>query len=157
MTCKLCSMIDEKKKTKIVYEDSDIVAFLSDNPSVVGHIIIAPKKHSPIFEAVDDPITGKLFNIANKISAAVFESIGAKGTNLIVHNGIAAGQEDPHFSINIISRRDDDGIIFDWPPKQLSEEEMATIELQMKEGLKEKPQISAEQPAPKEEKKDYFS
>ena len=35
--------------------------------------------------------------------------------------------------INIIPRRENDGMDFQWAPKQLNEEEMSTIELQIKE------------------------
>jgi histidine triad (HIT) family protein len=137
-------MITGKRKADIVYDDADIIAFLSDTPAVVGHIIIAPKRHSPIFEGLDDALTGKLFCAANRLSAAAFSAIGAKGTNLIVNNGLAAGQEIPHFCVNIISRQDGDGMIFDMMPKQLSEEEMAEVEIQLREGLKEKPRLKNE-------------
>ena len=146
MACTTCEVIEGKKKSFVVYEDPQAIAFLADDPAVVGHIVVAPKKHSPIFEGMDDSITAHLFRIANKVSAAVFESIGAKGTNIIIHNGVAAGQESPHFCVNIISRRDDDGLIFDWAPKQLSEEEMATTELQLKKGLEKKPKVEPTAP-----------
>jgi histidine triad (HIT) family protein len=132
MACEYCDIIDREKESANIYEDDKVVAFLSDQPATIGHIVVAPKKHSPIFEAIDDGIVEHLFKIVNKISIAVFEAIKCEGTNVIVQNGVEAGQEAPHFSVNIIPRKGDDGLLFEWAPKQLSEEEMATIELQLR-------------------------
>ena len=47
-------------------------------------------------------------------------------------NGVAAGQTVAHFMINVIPRREGDGINLEWQPKQLNEEEMSTVELKLK-------------------------
>ena len=143
MSCHICDIIKNSKRFPVLFEDQDVIAFLAEEPAVVGHIIIAPKVHVPLLETVDERILGKLFNVANKLSIAVFEGIGAKGTNILINNGISAGQDSAHFTVQIISRKDDDGLIFDWPPRQLSEEEMSTIELKLKEGISAKPKTVA--------------
>ena len=143
MTCNYCDIIEGKKEAAKIYEDNDVFAFLSPNPATIGHIVLIPKKHVPIIEALSDDVVSHLFNVANKISIAAFESLKIEGTNIIVQNGIEAGQEAPHFSLNIIPRKTGDGLMFEWPTKQLSEEEMATIELQLKEEL-DTPQIIEE-------------
>lgn len=153
MTCQICDEI-EKKNAPVLYEDADIIAFFPVEPAAVGHVVIAPKKHVPIFEAADDKLCARMFNLANMISAAVFDSIGAKGTNLLINNGPAAGQEQPHFCINIISRQENDHLNFEWMPKQMSEEEMASIELQMKTGLERPPHVEHDEsvnPSPADE------
>jgi diadenosine tetraphosphate (Ap4A) HIT family hydrolase len=139
-------MIEGKKEAAKVYEDDKVVAFLPSKPAGIGHILVVPKKHAPILETMSDDAVEHAFLVTNRISVAVFEAIKSEGTNIIVHNGIAAGQETPHFSINIITRREGDGLSFEWAPKQLGEEEMATVELQLKEEM--------QKPAPKEEKKE---
>jgi histidine triad (HIT) family protein len=145
MACKYCEIIEGKKGVAKLYEDDRVVAFLAGQPATIGHIVVAPKKHLPILEALDDDDVEHAFKIANKVSVAVFEAIKSEGTNIMIHNGIEAGQEVPHFSINIITRKTGDGLMFDWAPKQLDEQEMATIELQLKEEL-DKAEIPAEVP-----------
>ena len=142
MACQYCN------QKEVIYEDDKVVAFLPEMPAAAGHIIIVPKIHAPIMEAISDDILGYMSLIANKISIAVFESIKSEGTNMIIQNGVAAGQEVPHFSINIITRRSGDGLSFEWPTKHLDEEEMATVELQLKE------ELSKPSEKPKEEKKE---
>jgi len=144
MSCEYCETISGKNESAMLYSDDKLFAFLSPTPATIGHIIIAPKTHLPIMEALDDKTMEHVFNVANKISIALFESIKCEGTNLIVQNGPAAGQEAPHFSVNVIARRGGDGFVFDWAPKQLSEEEMATVELQLKEELAKAPEKKPE-------------
>src|SRR3989344_7843369 len=132
MTCQIC----EKIKGKNIYEDEKVIAFLEEKPMSLGHIALTTKEHFTIIEQVPDFIINHLFKIANKIGIAVFESLGALGTNILVNNGIPAGQEHPHFVINIIPRRQNDNINLRFKPKQLNEEEMSALELTLKEQTK---------------------
>jgi len=115
-----------------IFEDDKVVAMLELNPVAKGHIIVMPKEHYPIIEQVPDYIIDHLFRIVNKISIVLFEALKAQGTNILINNGIAAGQDTAHFSVNIIPRMQNDGINIQWNPKQLSEEEISTIELELK-------------------------
>jgi histidine triad (HIT) family protein len=131
--CIICNIVSGKVPSKKVYEDEDCLAVLDVNGANPGHSFIIPKEHHPILEKVPDQIVGKLFSIANKVSSAIFETLNIQGTNIFVSNGIAAGQKVAHFMINVIPRNENDKINLQWPPKQLSEEEMSTVELKLKE------------------------
>lgn len=128
--CEICEIIKSKKGK--LYEDSKVFAFLALKPAAAGHIIITSKEHHPILEQIPDLTAGELFAKANRISMAAFEAIGAEGTNLMMQNGIAAGQKHNHAILHIIPRRENDSLNLLWKPKQLSEEEMSTIELKVK-------------------------
>ena len=134
--CILCQIIEGKIPSEKIYEDSDILAVLDVNGANPGHTFVIPKEHYTILEQVPDFLVGKLFSIANKISSSLFEILEIQGTNLFVTNGVAAGQLAAHFMINVIPRKHNDGINITWQPKQLSEEEMSTVELQLKEAAK---------------------
>jgi len=123
-SCKHC---DEVKNGNKIFEDDKVVAVLDPNPVSLGHVIVMPKDHFPIIEQVPDYIVSHVFEIVNKISIHLFEALKLQGTNILVSNGIPAGQEQPHFAVNIIPRKQNDGIDFQWEPKQLSEEEMSTV------------------------------
>jgi diadenosine tetraphosphate (Ap4A) HIT family hydrolase len=135
MECKLCKIYENKELLNImkIYEDEICIVLLSKKPASLCHTIIYPKKHYTILEQVPDQEIAHIFNVCNNISRAMFESLNIQGTNIFVQNGLAAGQEEPHFCIHIISRQENDGIKLDWVPKQLTEEEMSTIELQYKQ------------------------
>lgn len=129
--CEFCEMIKQKKN--IIYEDDQIFVMHAPKPASIGHVLVLPKEHVMIIEQMHDYTVAEIFQKINKISTAVFESLGAHGTNIIVQNGVAAGQNCSHLMIHVIARREGDGIDFTWQPRQLSEEEMSTVELKLKE------------------------
>ncbi|MBW2984088.1 HIT domain-containing protein [Candidatus Woesearchaeota archaeon] len=130
--CILCQIISGKIPSKKIYEDEDALAILDINGANIGHCFIFPKKHYPIFEQVPDHEAANLFKVANAVSSSIFETLKIEGTNIFVSNGVAAGQTVAHFVINVIPRREGDGINLQWQPKQLNEEEMSTIEIKLK-------------------------
>lgn len=145
--CPICETV--KAKQGMLFEDEQIAVLLAPNPAVPGHVILVPKQHAAILEQVPDFIIGKLFDKANKVSISVFEALGAEGTNIMVNNGITAGQTINHFTVNVLPRRENDGLNFTWQPRQMSEEEMSTIELKIKDEAKSIGAFEKEKPKPK--------
>ena len=166
-TCIICQIAANRIPSKKIYEDELVLAVLDVNGANPGHCFVMPKNHYPIIEQVPDIEIGRLFQVSNKISSAIFESLGSQGTNIFVANGIPAGQTIAHFTVNVIPRKDNDGINLQWQPKQLSEEEMSTVELKLKEQTKnighfekeeKKPRVHAPKPASlSEEEEEYFT
>jgi len=134
--CILCQIIEGKIPSEKVYEDEYILAVLDINGANPGHTFVIPKEHYTILEQVPDFLVGKLFSIANRVSSCLFESLSMHGTNLLVANGIPAGQIAAHFMINVVPRNENDGINITWQPRKVSEEEMSTVEIQLKEAAK---------------------
>jgi len=152
MQCPICLVVEGKIASWKIYEDDKILAMLHDTPASIGHIIIVPKKHYNIIEQVPDYIVSHMMIVANKLSTAVFEGLNAHGTNIIINNGPDAQQTMPHFSVHIIPRRENDGLNFNWMPKQLTEEEISTVEIQLKEQTQKVGNFETEEKAPLEEK-----
>ena len=130
--CEYCSL---PAKGEVIINGKSIVAAMHPMASVKGQVIVVPKEHFTILEQIPDELLGELFNAANQASTAIFEALGVSGTNVFVENGTAAGQKVPHFSVNLVPRTDQDGLDFSWNPKQITEDEMSTAELQLKEHL----------------------
>lgn len=165
--CIICQIIAEKIPSKKIFEDDFAIAVLDVNGANPGHCFVMPKSHYQIIEQVPDAELGRLFQISNRISSAIFDCLGAQGTNIFVANGIPAGQTIAHFTINVVPRKENDGINLQWQPKQLSEEEMSTVEIKLKEQAKhighfEKEEKKQKIQAPKQavlsdEEEEYFS
>lgn len=134
--CPFCLMAEGKIEVRKVYEDDKCMAVLDINPANTGHAILFPKKHYPVLSQVDDKEVGHLFSIANKVATAIFEVVGAQGTNIIVSNGAAAGQRSPHLLINIIPRFTGDKVSIGWQPSKVSDEDMASIAAKASEKVK---------------------
>src|SRR3989338_11354367 len=133
MSCIICDAI---AGGNALYDDGAVVVLLDEHPAAAGQSIVTMRRHFSIIEQVPDALVGTLFSVANKVSTATFEALGAQGTNLLVSNGIAAGQEAAHALITVVPRMQGDGLLPKWKPKQLSEEEMSTVELMLKEQTK---------------------
>ena len=133
MKCDYCEIAKRKAKAEVVYEDSKVIAVVKDRAFLPGQISVFPKEHYTIIELVPDSLVDHLFKVVNKLGVAIFEGLGAQGTNIIVQNGTAAGQEVPHFCVDIVPRREGDGLNVHWKPTQLMEEEMDTAYLMLKE------------------------
>ena len=132
--CEYCDLIKQKKN--VLFENDNIYIMHSPTPATFGHILVLPKKHYLIIEQVPDYLVGELFKAANKVSTSIFEALKAQGTNIILENGVAAGQKHGHLMIHVIPRFQNDGLNLMWQAKQLGEEEMSTVELQLKESTK---------------------
>ena len=143
--CAYCEFSGEK-----LFEDSSVIAALPPNPLVPGHVVVFPKQHVQILEQAPDEVVARIFEIANKMSVAMFEGLRAQGTNLVLMNGLAAGQKVSHIAVDVVPRVKDDGLGFVWPSRKLSDEQMGLVELQVKEQVLELsaiPQSSSLQPA----------
>ncbi len=128
--CEHCEMA---LKGETIFEDDNRAFVQSRSPASRGHVLVIPKEHYTILEQIPDFLAGHLFNTANRVSTAIFEMLRVNGTNVIIENGIAAGQRVAHFAINIVPRSENDGIGFAWQPRQISDDEMSVAELQLKE------------------------
>ncbi len=146
MKCEYCEIAERQRN--LICSEQEVVAAVVENAAAPGHLMVFPRQHWPILEMVPEPILQKCIIIANKIGMAVFDSLGAQGTNLLVRNGIGAGQNVPHCALEIIPRRENDNLPLQWKPLQLMEEEMDTAFLQLKEQV-DKGFVTAE---PKAEK-----
>jgi len=133
MGCEYCELVQRQNKENIVYEDEKILVAVKDNIFTAGQITVFPKEHFTILEMVPEDILQKCFLMANKLSIAAFESLSCQGTNILIQNGVSAGQKTPHFGLEIIPRRENDGLNLQWPPKQLMEDEIETVFLMLKE------------------------
>jgi histidine triad (HIT) family protein len=120
MNCAVCDKIKEKKAL-IAYEDDNLIAVLPTKPAVPGHVKIMPKQHFIALEEMSDGLVEELFFLANIASSAVFEALKAHGTNIILN------ESESHLAVDVIPRKENDGLNFMWKPKQLSPAEMDDV------------------------------
>jgi len=118
----------EKLAQIALYEDDICVAVLSTKPMSVCHVIVIPKRQVTIMEQLPEDELAHIFDISNTISQAMFETLNIQGTNILIQNGVPAGQNDAQFSINIVARSQEDGVTLDWQPQELTPEEMESAE-----------------------------
>ncbi len=101
-TCIFCQIIRREAPASIVYEDDQVVAFLSNRPVNEGHTLVVPKKHyANIFE-ISDEEAAYLFKIAKRIAQAVKEATGTEAIRIVQNNGKDAAQVIFHLHVHVI-------------------------------------------------------
>jgi len=149
MTCEICDIVDGKTKAKKLYEDEDILAVFSPEPAVFGHAIIFPKRHFAILPQIPEDVVKRMFLVSQQLAGIIFEAVGAEGTNVMINEGVAAGQKHAHAMIHVIPRKKDDGLSFEWGQKHIPEDSMAKIQELLKVPQETKVETPSE--APKEQ------
>lgn len=118
--CVVCEKLKEKKAI-IIYEDENLVAILPSKPAVIGHIKVMPKQHAAKLEELPDNVVEELFFLSNFASSSIFDAVKAHGTNIILNEG---DNPETHLCLDVMPRKEGDGLNFRWKTKQLSVDEM---------------------------------
>ncbi|MFC2016574.1 HIT family protein [Chloroflexota bacterium] len=142
--CIFCQIIAGKVQSKKVYEDDDVVAVLDVNPANPGHILIMPKEHYSIMPQIPDDEVGHIFLVAKALSNTSLRALEVQGSNIIVANGVAAGQRAQHFMVHLIPRKENDGVDFQIPQKNIPEDELQKVRKALSESLGAKIEESEE-------------
>ena len=112
--CIFCKIISGDIPASKVYENNDVVAFLSIGPINKGHTIVIPKKHYVNSLDCDNDIFLKVMSVVHKLAPFVKNATSATGINIGINNGADAGQDVFHLHVHIIPRYDSDSFEF-WP------------------------------------------
>ncbi len=147
--CIFCQIIAGKVQSRKVYEDDSAVAILDVNPANPGHMLIMPKEHYSIMPQMPDEETGHIFAVAKALSNAALRSLEVQGSNIIVANGVAAGQRAQHFMVHLIPRKENDNLNFQLPQKTIEEAELKKIKKVLADSLGAKTEEPIIVPLPK--------
>jgi histidine triad (HIT) family protein len=115
--CIFCKIIDRQIPARIIYEDSDFVAFHDIRPAMPIHFLIIPKLHIAMLsdlyienmaemllpmlnitmtKAVE--LMGRMLMLAPQLA----KQLGLHGFKLSIHNGKSAGQEVFHLHLHVM-------------------------------------------------------
>ncbi|MBT5215148.1 HIT domain-containing protein, partial [Candidatus Woesearchaeota archaeon] len=73
--CIFCGIVDGSMQSAKIYEDDKVVCVLDIFPASKGHVLVIPKKHIAVSAQLDEALSSHLFNVGNKMSAVLFESL----------------------------------------------------------------------------------
>ena len=122
--CIFCKIIKGEVPSTKVYEDSKVYAFLDIGPVNKGHTLVIPKGHYKTMMDVPDDVLKDVIIVVKRVSQALIDAVGAKGTNVGINNHEAAGQAVFHAHFHVMPRKEDDGLTL-WPQgKYQHDEEM---------------------------------
>ena len=91
-----------------LYEDDICLVILDINPIQKGHALVISKKPYPRFTLAPSDELSHMMEVAKKVDQKMRDVLKAEGTNIMINNDPAAGQEVPHLHIHVIPRYKDD-------------------------------------------------
>jgi len=85
---------------RFVYEDDDVVAFLTIEPMTQGHTLVVPRAEVDNWQDVDPELWGKVMTVSQKIGRAVCTAFDTERAGVII-----AGLEVPHLHVHVFPAR----------------------------------------------------
>jgi histidine triad (HIT) family protein len=113
--CTFCDLIKGAAEVSVCHEDADSIAFMDIQPVNAGHVLVVPRAHYNSLLDVPPEIGVHLFQVTMRLAGAIRRVTGSSDMNIVVNSGAAAGQDEPHYHVHIIPRRENDGFEIDLP------------------------------------------
>lgn len=113
-----------------VYKNPLIQIELSQKPCTKGHIVIKSSKKINKFNELQDLEITQLFNASSISAKGLFELLGAHGTNIILTE-----LPEKDLVIDVIARKENDGLSFQWQPTDSNPEELKSVAKEIKDNV----------------------
>ena len=94
-------IINREIPGRFVYEDDDVVAFLTIEPMTQGHTLVVPRAEIDNWHALDPEALNRVMAVAQRIGKAVTKAFDTERSGLII-----AGLEVPHLHVHVFPARD---------------------------------------------------
>ena len=115
--CTFCDIINGALPCSSIYKDDTCMAFMDIQPINPGHVLVIPVAHASSLSELSEQDGAHMFNVAQKVAAAIRESkIPCEGVNLYLADGAAAGQEIFHVHLHVVPRFRGDGFKIHFGP-----------------------------------------
>jgi histidine triad (HIT) family protein len=119
--CVFCKIACGKIPAHIVYEDTDVIAFLDEHPLFPGHVLVCPREHYETLSDLASDLVGPVFSRIQLIAKAVEAALDAEGTFVAINNRVS--QTVAHLHVHVVPRRRRDGLRgFFWPRQHYVDE-----------------------------------
>ena len=94
-------IINRELPGRFVYEDDDVVAFLTIEPMTPGHTLVVPRAEVDNWQDLDPELFNKVMAVSQRIGKAVCQAFDAPRAGVII-----AGLEVPHLHVHVFPARD---------------------------------------------------
>ncbi len=93
-------IINRELPGRFVYEDDDVVAFLTIEPMTQGHTLVVPRAEIDQWQDVDAAAFARVMEVSQLIGKAVTKAFSADRAGVII-----AGLEVPHLHVHVFPAR----------------------------------------------------
>ena len=121
MNCIFCNIVEHTSSAEVLYDNENVLSFLDINPVNFGHTLVITKKHYEDFLSVPKEELDHIIRAVQSISEVIQNKLKCDGFNIVINNGVAAGQTVKHFHFHIIPRFHNDDFRFKLNLKKYSD------------------------------------
>lgn len=114
--CFFCEIVREGKHGDFVDETRAVIARVNGRQYLEGQCIVVPKRHAPTLFDLSNQEANEVLRVARRVGRAVSIAVGAEGLLLYQNNGVASGQEVPHFHLHVVPQWKTDSPKGKFPP-----------------------------------------
>jgi histidine triad (HIT) family protein len=108
--CVFCEIAAGRAPASVVHRDEGVLAFLDISPVNPGHVLVIPVAHATYLADLDPAVAGSMFQLAQRLAAALRRSgLKSDGVNMYLADGAAGGQEVFHVHLHVFPRFVEDG------------------------------------------------
>ena len=110
--CLFCKIIEGQIPAKIVYSDTDVVAFADINPQAPHHVLLIPRRHIASMTDItpeDGLVLANIFIAATKVAREM--GVAESGFRFVTNVGPDSGQSVFHLHFHLLGGRK-----LAWPP-----------------------------------------
>lgn len=98
--CVFCKIISGEFSSYKLYEDDNVLAFLSAGPVSYGHTLVIPKKHVLDYEEIDLDTITEINKVGKELFIKLKEKLNPESIQLVQNNGKL--QEVKHYHLHLI-------------------------------------------------------
>jgi diadenosine tetraphosphate (Ap4A) HIT family hydrolase len=100
MTTVFTKIINRELPGRFVYEDDEVVAFLTIEPMTQGHTLVVPRAEIDKWQDIDNAVLGRIMSVAQLVGKAVCRAFDTDRAGVII-----AGLEVPHLHVHVFPTR----------------------------------------------------
>ncbi|MDQ2905336.1 MAG: HIT domain-containing protein [Chloroflexota bacterium] len=108
MDCVFCEIVAGRLPASFVWEDEEVLAFLSLEQPNPYKVLVIPRTHVETLYDLNDQQAAHILQAAVRIARAIRDVSGCEGLNLAQSNGRAGQQDVFHFHLHLLPRFSDD-------------------------------------------------
>ncbi len=114
--CPFCLIVEGRDPdARILYRDSQVVAFFPLDPATAGHTLVIPIRHVSRLEELEREEARDLADAVQRVATTIVSTLRPAGLNVIQSNGAAATQTVPHLHVHLVPRSEGDRMVLQWP------------------------------------------
>jgi histidine triad (HIT) family protein len=103
--CPFCEIAREPSPWNLIERTPTTLTMLNGRQFEIGQCIVMPRRHAPTLLELTDGECGDVMRAARRIGALLSATYRPEAMLIYQNNGIAVGQEVPHFHLHVVPRR----------------------------------------------------